>query len=94
MKIMCVGEWKPETTIEGVGGKFLDEGVLMPESGIKDLGRWHDIAGKRVFTLVETEDTAVLHAWLSLWAEYFNWSVYPVLEDDECGAVISNLLGR
>ncbi len=94
MKIMCVGEWKPETTIESVGGVFVEKGVMMPDHGVSDLGRWHDIVGKRVFTLVETDDTETLHGWLSLWTEYFDWSLYPVLEDEACGAVVSKHLNR
>lgn len=91
MKFLCVGEWKNKKSLEAIGRRFLDEGDPLPP-GIELHGRWHDLGTKTIWTLVETDDAALLQAAMAKWADDVDFDAHPVLDDAECGAVLKKVL--
>lgn len=54
--------------------------------GVKILGRWHDLAGRRGVAIVEATDLAALHRYLGQWNPFMDMVVAPALDDEESAA--------
>jgi hypothetical protein len=59
-----------------------------PPSGVKLLGRWHDIAGNRGFTVSEATDPQALYRWVLEWSDLMTFETCVVLDDAEFGQVL------
>ncbi len=94
MKLLCVADWRDRTTLSEVGGRFLEGGDLQPPAGLTLIGRWHDISAKKSWLVVDVSDGVAFETWMAKWSDHIDISVYPVLDDDECGVVLSRVLCR
>ena len=92
MKLMLVGDWK-RTTLDRVGAKFMSgEDAGAPE-GAELICRWHDIASRKAWMVVEADDASVIQGWTGAWSEFIDWETYTVVDDDEISPVLEGLLG-
>ena len=91
MKLMIIGDWS-RTTLEEVGSKFASGvDVDLPE-GASLVTRWHDPSSRLVWIVVDTPDAATIQNWLVRWSEYMDWETYTVIDDDEVGALLGEVL--
>ena len=92
MKMMCIGDWSDRCSLSEIGGAFASLGDQFPEEGMTRIARWHNVSAKRFFLVVEVDDTSVFETWAAKWANYFDLSIFPVLDDEEIVAVLGNAL--
>jgi hypothetical protein len=59
-----------------------------PPDGVKLLGRWHDVAGGRGFTLAEADDPAMMFKWTLAWSDLLTLETCVVLDDAEFGQAL------
>lgn len=62
----------------------------MPPSGVKMVGRWHGMSGRR-FAVVETTDAKARYAWVAEWSDVVPPETTPCLEDADAGEVLQSL---
>ena len=68
-------------------------GALSPQDrasvgeGVKLLSRWHDLAGRRAWVTVESNDLAAVICWVGGWSPLTDVVITPVFDDEESGAV-------
>lgn len=61
-------------------------------SGVKLIGRWHDLASRQGVLIAEATDSAALTHYLGHWNPYLDVTVAPVLDDEESAAVAKSIL--
>ena len=52
------------------------------------VGRWHDIAGGRGFTLVESDDAVAVGKFIKEWSDVMSSEVIPLLSDEQLAKVL------
>ena len=92
MKLMLVGSWG-RTALDEIGARFAGGEHAVPPEPCVLVTRWHDPASKLFWLVVETPDSGTIQEWMSRWTDIIDWEVYPVLDDQEVGAMLGNLLG-
>ena len=60
-----------------------DEDDSRDLSGVRLLGRWHDIVGFTGVAIAETDDPKALSNWLLNWNGVIDVKSVPVLDDNE-----------
>lgn len=58
--------------------RFRDRGRLAP-AGLHYVASWVDEQLERCYQLMETDDRALLDAWIANWNDLVEFEVYPVL---------------
>jgi hypothetical protein len=61
-----------------------------PPAGIKLLARWHDVGGRRGFTICEADDPVALSIWSNKWSDLMKIEVFPVVNDEQLVKVLSS----
>ena len=79
MLLMTILTWEPEKRDEVIKRRAEWE---YPE-GMRLIGEWSDLAGGRVFSLVEVDDPNVILAAASDWEDLTKLEVTPVMETEE-----------
>ncbi len=72
-----------------VYARFRERGRLAPE-GLTYVSSWVDETLARCFQLMETEDRALLDAWIANWQDLVEFEVYPVITSSEAQERIRN----
>lgn len=91
MKLMLVGEWSG-STLQDVGGRFASGEHVVPPEPCRVLTRWHAPSSKLFWLVVEAPDAVTIQEWTSRWSDIIDWEIFPVLDDDEVGAMLGKLL--
>ena len=60
----------------------------LPGSGVKMLGRWHDLAGGAGFVLAESNDGVAIGKWMQEWTDLLAFDVIPVNTDEDVMKVL------
>lgn len=60
-----------------------------PPKGVKLIGRWHDVAGNRGWTLSEASDANAVAKWIMAWSDLLTFEISAVLDDEEFGKLIA-----
>jgi Protein of unknown function (DUF3303) len=68
--------------------RFRDSGRLAPE-GLRYLSSWVDEKLERCYQLMETEDRALLEAWMARWRDLVDFEVHEVLTSQKAAEQIS-----
>ena len=55
--------------------------------GVKALGRWHDVVGRRGVVVVESNDIAAVQRYMGKWNPHMALEITPVVDDEEAAAV-------
>ncbi|MGI9521171.1 MAG: DUF3303 domain-containing protein [Hyphomicrobiaceae bacterium] len=92
MKFMCVGIWGEPTDLDDIGAKFLNDGDLIVSEGMTLLDRWHDLSSRKFWLITEVTDVLVFQTWAAKWSDEVNFEVYPALDDEQCGAILSKVV--
>ncbi len=61
-----------------------------PPTGIKMLARWHDVGGRRGYTICEADDPVALSIWSNKWTDLMKIEVFPVVNDEQLVKVLSS----
>ena len=61
--------------------------------GVTIIGRWHNVGQGSGLAICESSDAAAVHAWAFNWNKLLDVDVVPVLDDDECRALVRAKLG-
>lgn len=67
--------------------RFKKGGGQTPD-GVKLLGRWHDVAGRRGFTLIESDDPVAVGKFANEWSDIMSLEFIPVLSDEQLTKVL------
>jgi hypothetical protein len=62
--------------------RFRDHGRLAPE-GLTYISSWVDRSFERCYQVMETEDPALLEAWIAQWSDIVDFDVHPVMTSAE-----------
>jgi uncharacterized protein (UPF0212 family) len=68
--------------------RFRDRGRLAPD-GLAYVSSWVDEPMRRCYQLMETDDAALIVAWIANWADIVEFEVYPVITSEEAAARIA-----
>ena len=60
--------------------------------GVKILGRWHDMASRRGFAIMEADDVSAVQAYAMRWNPHMDLEVFPVVDDEESAAVAKTVV--
>jgi hypothetical protein len=60
--------------------------------GVKLIGRWHDVVGRRTIGIVESDDLAAVARFAGRWNSLGDCVITPVLDDEESGAVSRQII--
>jgi len=67
--------------------RFKETGALPPD-GVTLLGRWHDVAGRRGFMVVESSDMTKVAGYMRGWNDLITFAIVPVISDAELAGVL------
>ena len=87
MLYMVVEHFKHQDPVP-IYRRYRDQGRLAPE-GVTYVSSWVDEKLERCFQLMETDDRALLDAWMAAWDDLVDFEVYPVLSSDEAAAKVA-----
>jgi len=63
-------------------------------SGVRLVGRWHDVAARRGVLILESSDLAGVQRYIGKWNPYMDIEVAPVFDDEEsvpvCQAIVED----
>jgi hypothetical protein len=59
-----------------------DQGRMLP-AGLEYVDSWVDERLQRCFQLMETDDPALIDAWIAEWSDLVRFEVVPLLSSDE-----------
>jgi hypothetical protein len=62
-------------------------------SGVKILGRWHNVGESTGVAILETDSTAAMALYLLQWNSMMDLDISPVVDDEEAAAVGKKFLG-
>ena len=68
--------------------RFRDRGRMAPD-GLTYLESWVDEPMQRCYQLMETDDPALLDAWIANWSDIVDFEVHPVISSPEAAARIA-----
>ena len=71
--------------------RFRDKGRMAP-NGLLYVSSWVDEELERCYQLMETEDYALLEAWMASWRDLVEFEVHPVITSSEAAARVAPLL--
>jgi len=77
---------------EAATAQFMETGGGPPE-GVTMLARWHAVAGRFGFVLLEGDDATAIYRFASEWHDTCDFDVTPVVDDAEAGAVLQSMQG-
>jgi len=61
-------------------------------SGVKLIGRWHDMAARKGFCILEATDLGALTHYLGQWNPHMDLDMAPALDDEESAAAAKSIL--
>ena len=70
--------------------RFLETGAPPPD-GVTLLGRWFTTSHSKGFMLAESDDSKALFRYVSEWASLIDFTIEPVVTDEEAGAVLKEM---
>ena len=63
-------------------------------SGVKIVGRWHDVAARTGVVIFETSDVIAVQRYIQRWNPYMDVTISPVLDDEEAVTALESLVGE
>jgi hypothetical protein len=70
--------------------RFLETGAPPPD-GVTLHGRWFTASHSQGFMLVESNDSKALFRYASEWASLIDFTIEPVVTDEEAGTVLKEM---
>ena len=67
--------------------RFVETGA-QPPSGVTLVSRWHDVAGRRGFMVVESSDATAVASFIRDWTDLITFQITPVVNDEQIAAII------
>ena len=68
--------------------RFRDQGRMAPQ-GLVYVASWVDQKQEHCYQVMETEDPALLEAWMANWRDLVDFEVHPVVTSAEAAAQIA-----
>jgi hypothetical protein len=84
---MVVEHFKNKDAVE-VYRRFRDKGRLAPD-GLRYISSWVDDELERCYQLMETDDRALLDAWMTNWNDLVDFELHPVMTSKEAAEKIA-----
>jgi len=73
--------------------RFHERGRMAPQ-GLVYQASWVDIALQRCFQLMETDDRALIDAWMANWSDIVDFEVHAVITSAEATERVESMGGR
>jgi hypothetical protein len=87
MLYMVVEHFKPGRS-EDVYRRFRDRGRMAPE-GLGYISSWTETGFARCYQVMETDDPALLDAWMANWSDLIDFEVQPVFTSAQAAEAIA-----
>ena len=87
MRYMVVEHYRDGDPVP-VYRRFRDRGRMAPD-GLTYVESWVDEPMQRCYQLMETDDPALLDAWMANWSDIVDFEVHPVISSPEAAARIA-----
>jgi len=71
--------------------RFRDQGRMAPE-GLVYVASWVDQKLERCYQVMETDEPALLDAWMANWSDLVDFEVHPAVTSAEAAAKVAPLL--
>jgi hypothetical protein len=84
---MVVEHFKNKDAV-AVYRRFRDKGRLAPD-GLVYISSWVDDELERCYQLMETDDRALLDAWMANWDDLIDFELHPVIPSKEAAEKIA-----
>ncbi len=72
--------------------KMSDADDAADHPGVTLVGRWHDITAGQGALVCESDDLAAVQSWTFNWNGVLDLEIRPVLDDNECKAMLRKKL--
>ena len=59
--------------------------------GVKAIGRWHDVVGRKGVVIVESDSLAAVQRYMGKWNPYMGLQIAPVVGDEEAAVVLGQI---
>ena len=69
--------------------RFRDKGRLAPDA-LRYVNSWVTSDLRRCYQLMECEDPALLHQWMSQWNDLVDFEVIPVMTSSDAAAIVAS----
>ena len=73
--------------------RFLQTGGKAP-AGVEMLGRWHAVAQRSGFAVIEANDAELIQQWAMEWNDLLSMEICPALTDDQMGPLMFAALAK
>ena len=87
MRYMVIEHYRNGDAVR-VYRRFRDRGRMAPD-GLTYVESWVDEPMQRCYQLMETDDPALLDAWIANWSDIVDFEVHPVISSPEAAARIA-----
>lgn len=87
MRYMVIERYRDGDAVP-VYQRFRDQGRMAPD-GLTYVESWVDEPMRVCYQLMETDDPALLDAWMANWSDIVDFEVHPVISSPEAAARIA-----
>jgi len=87
MRYMVIERYRDGNAVP-VYQRFRDQGRMAPE-GLTYVESWVDEPIRVCYQLMETDDPALLDAWMANWSDIVDFEVHPVISSPEAATRIA-----
>ena len=90
MKFMIAYVMHPEKRHDAYKtfAQMTDADDAADRGGVKQIGRWHDVAAAKGVVIAESDDLGAVHSWALNWNNVLDVEITPVVDDAEARATI------
>ena len=86
--------WKGSPAVRNATAeRFLKSGG-MPPTGVKLIGRWHEVGTISGIAIAETDDPLLMSKWALDWNDMFELEVRAVVTDEQVGPLLAETVGK
>ena len=83
----------PSSNVDAASNRFLETQGAPPPDGVSLLGRWHAMAGRRGWMVIESDDVAAVHKYSRQWHDLLDFEIVPVIGDETIAQVMIEMRG-
>jgi len=77
--------------IDAASARFLETEGAAPPNGVKLQGRWHAVAGRRGWMVIESVSVEAMHRYSRMWHDVLDLEITPVLDDATIAKVMVDM---
>lgn len=80
-----------DENFEAATNRFLETEGAPPPPGVALQGRWHAVAGRRGWMLIESDSPEAMHRYARTWQDLLDLEITPVIDDPTIAKVMMEM---